>query len=89
MVTYTISFNDELDVFVREIMKKNKYSNKSEFFRELVLKHYLEKNITRNNSYKEFQNDIEIKKLSDELGKILEKIDLAKIPSLDEQFKDL
>ncbi|MBT4937421.1 ribbon-helix-helix protein, CopG family [Candidatus Peregrinibacteria bacterium] len=46
MATYNISLNDELDELVKTEMKRMKYANRSEFFRELVRKQYLETDYT-------------------------------------------
>jgi Arc/MetJ-type ribon-helix-helix transcriptional regulator len=41
MATYNISMNDELDVIVTTEMKRKKYANRSEFFRDLIRKQYV------------------------------------------------
>ena len=42
MTHYNISINDELAEIVEYMMKERKYANRSEFFRELIRRHYLE-----------------------------------------------
>ena len=41
MITYNITFNDDLASVVDKEMKRNKYGNRSEFFRDLVRKVYI------------------------------------------------
>ena len=43
MATFNISLNDELAQIVDEEMKKKKFANRSEFFRDLIRTVYLEK----------------------------------------------
>jgi len=43
MITWNISLNDELAQIVDEEMKKKKFANRSEFFRDLIRTVYLEK----------------------------------------------
>ena len=40
MITYNISINDELAQIVEEGIKKRKYANRSEFFRDLIRTYY-------------------------------------------------
>lgn len=44
MQTFNISINDELADIVTQEMKRKKYANRSEFFRDLIRRHYLESN---------------------------------------------
>lgn len=41
MPTYNISINDELDVIVQQEMKRGKYANRSEYFRDLLRKTHI------------------------------------------------
>lgn len=41
MVHYNISINDELAELVEQMMKHGRYANRSEFFRDLIRKAYL------------------------------------------------
>jgi|WetSurMetagenome_2_1015567.scaffolds.fasta_scaffold55617_6 Arc/MetJ-type ribon-helix-helix transcriptional regulator len=41
MITYNITFNEDLASVVDKEMKRNKYGNRSEFFRDLVRKVYI------------------------------------------------
>ncbi len=63
MTTYNISVNDELALIVEEVIKTQKYANRSEFFRDLVRKFYV-----NNNQYK-----IEELNENDEDYKLLQK----------------
>lgn len=42
MITYNISFNEELATVVEAMIRKGKYANRSEFFRNLVRDNCLE-----------------------------------------------
>lgn len=42
MANYSISINDELAEIVEKEMKKGRYENRSEFFRELIREKYVE-----------------------------------------------
>lgn len=42
MTTFNISMDDELAEFVDQMMKRFKFSNRSEFFRDLVRQKYIE-----------------------------------------------
>ena len=44
MTTYNISVNDDLAIIVEEAIKAQKYANRSEFFRDLVRKFYVNNN---------------------------------------------
>ena len=41
-MNYNISINSELAKVVEQIMKQRKYANRSEFFRDLIRRYYLE-----------------------------------------------
>lgn len=41
-MNYNISINDELAIIVDRIMKERKYANRSEFFRDLIRKFYID-----------------------------------------------
>lgn len=41
MATYNISINNELDMIIKSEMKKGRYANRSEFFRDLIRERYV------------------------------------------------
>ena len=41
MINYNISLNEELAIIVEQEIKKGKYSNRSEFFREMIRKIFI------------------------------------------------
>ncbi len=42
MTTYNISINDELAEVLERVMHERRYSNRSEFFRDLIRRFYLD-----------------------------------------------
>lgn len=43
-MNYNISINEELAIVVEQAMKEGRYSNRSEFFRDIVRHYYVENN---------------------------------------------
>lgn len=51
MVTINISINEDLAEIVEKEMKDKKYTNKSEFFRDLIRRQYVYNTSTSNKDY--------------------------------------